>query len=317
MKKIKFKPSRMLAAMACIVLVMLLGDATMRTFVTADLESIVVNQGRFLQAKDGITSTVIGYDAESEISTVPVGIADAGYSQKTVTAEDIFRGLLVPAADDKPILAGNDETAVNLSDYKNECYSVSDDSLMLNAEAISALNGMMQGYVEFSALTNFMVYGTNSTYDGADSPCPRKYADSASGNTIDVAIIGYGTVMTYDGMDTEGWVVQNCTSYGYIVRYPEEKANVTSEDYCPWHLRYVGQPHALIMNANNMCLEEYVKYVKGYTFDNPLQSSVGEDLYEIYGVPSMGDVTYINVPSDGDIDISGDGESGYIVTVKK
>ena len=58
------------------------------------------------------------------------------------------------------------------------------------------------------------------------------------------------------------WLNQNAENYGFILRYPEEKANITGIEYEPWHWRYVGKENAVRMNNLNMCLEEYIEYLE-------------------------------------------------------
>ncbi len=55
------------------------------------------------------------------------------------------------------------------------------------------------------------------------------------------------------------WLAENCWEYGFIIRYTEEKQPITGINAEPWHIRYVGQPHARIMHENNWCLEEYIE----------------------------------------------------------
>ncbi len=54
------------------------------------------------------------------------------------------------------------------------------------------------------------------------------------------------------------WLAQHCWEYGFIIRYPLEKENITGFSYEPWHVRYVGTQHSLIMRDENLCLEEYI-----------------------------------------------------------
>ncbi len=49
-----------------------------------------------------------------------------------------------------------------------------------------------------------------------------------------------------------------CGEYGFIIRYPEAKEEVTGIRYEPWHVRYVGLPHAKIIMDAGLCLEEYI-----------------------------------------------------------
>ena len=52
------------------------------------------------------------------------------------------------------------------------------------------------------------------------------------------------------------WLKENAHKYGFIVRYPENKEDITGYIYEPWHLRYVGS-RALFLFENNLTLEEY------------------------------------------------------------
>ena len=58
------------------------------------------------------------------------------------------------------------------------------------------------------------------------------------------------------------WLYNNCAKYGFILRYPKDKENVTKINYEPWHYRYVGEEAAKIIMDNKMCLEEYVETLK-------------------------------------------------------
>lgn len=53
------------------------------------------------------------------------------------------------------------------------------------------------------------------------------------------------------------WMAENCARFGFILRYPEDKEDVTEINYEPWHLRYVGVPVATYIMDNGLCLEEF------------------------------------------------------------
>lgn len=57
------------------------------------------------------------------------------------------------------------------------------------------------------------------------------------------------------------WLVLNAENYGFILRYPKDKVDITKVEYEPWHWRYVGVEHAKEMNKLEMCLEEYIEYL--------------------------------------------------------
>ncbi|MDE6091943.1 MAG: D-alanyl-D-alanine carboxypeptidase family protein, partial [Ruminococcus sp.] len=50
----------------------------------------------------------------------------------------------------------------------------------------------------------------------------------------------------------------NAFKYGFILRYPQNKENITGIDYEPWHYRYVGKDTALEIYNQNITLEEYL-----------------------------------------------------------
>lgn len=53
-------------------------------------------------------------------------------------------------------------------------------------------------------------------------------------------------------------VNRDCGKYGFIIRYPDKKSDVTGISYEPWHVRYVGAVHAGIMMESGLTLEEYL-----------------------------------------------------------
>ena len=53
------------------------------------------------------------------------------------------------------------------------------------------------------------------------------------------------------------WMAENCARFGFILRYPEDKEDITEINYEPWHLRYVGVEVATYIMDNGLCLEEF------------------------------------------------------------
>lgn len=58
------------------------------------------------------------------------------------------------------------------------------------------------------------------------------------------------------------WLSQHAADYGFVQRYKKEKVSITGIDNESWHYRYVGKKHAKEMERLDMCLEEYVEYLK-------------------------------------------------------
>lgn len=58
---------------------------------------------------------------------------------------------------------------------------------------------------------------------------------------------------------TQKWLMEHCWEYGFVLRYPENKKDITHIDSESWHYRYVGKEHAKRMHDTGLCLEEYVE----------------------------------------------------------
>lgn len=69
-----------------------------------------------------------------------------------------------------------------------------------------------------------------------------------------------------ENTDAQQWLMEHCWDYGFILRYPSDKASVTGIIYEPWHYRYVGREAAAEIKAAGVCLEEYLA---GQTGDVP------------------------------------------------
>ena len=62
--------------------------------------------------------------------------------------------------------------------------------------------------------------------------------------------------------DVQKWLIENSYKYGFALRYPTDKKDITMINYEPWHYRYVGVDNATYMKEHDMCLEEYIDYLK-------------------------------------------------------
>ena len=58
--------------------------------------------------------------------------------------------------------------------------------------------------------------------------------------------------------ETQQWLMEHCWEYGFILRYPNDKSDITGIIYEPWHYRYVGVEIAMEMRDSGQCLEEYL-----------------------------------------------------------
>ena len=61
-----------------------------------------------------------------------------------------------------------------------------------------------------------------------------------------------------DQNKTQQWLMEHCREYGFILRYPYDKQEITGITYEPWHYRYVGLEAAEEIMSRGICLEEYL-----------------------------------------------------------
>ncbi len=84
------------------------------------------------------------------------------------------------------------------------------------------------------------------------------------GLAFDVTIPG----KSFGSTSQAKWLAEHCWEYGFILRYTEEKKNITGFLAEPWHFRYVGTKHSLIMRDEDLCLEEYLDQYGNMTFED-------------------------------------------------
>lgn len=84
-------------------------------------------------------------------------------------------------------------------------------------------------------------------------------SEHQTGLVMDVTSEDIGFDINEDFADTEEgkWLKDHAHEYGFIIRYPEEKENITQYQYEPWHIRYVGKQAAETIYENEATLEEY------------------------------------------------------------
>lgn len=79
-----------------------------------------------------------------------------------------------------------------------------------------------------------------------------------SGLALDVYVYQYAGAGFADSKAGR-FVNAHCHEYGFIIRYPMGKEKITGFPFEPWHIRYVGQPHARYITLNRLTLEEYLE----------------------------------------------------------
>lgn len=136
----------------------------------------------------------------------------------------------------------------------------------LDNDLIAALDHMRSdsGY-EMSVISGYRSYETQKKVftswckkDGAElagtySARPG-HSEHQSGFAIDITNI----YKTYGDTDEGRWIAERCHEYGFIIRYPLGKEDVTGYMYEPWHLRYLGRSTARLVHFSGLTLEEFL-----------------------------------------------------------
>lgn len=314
-KRDKLRASRVFIAMGIIVVTLFGADGLRRGLESQKPYNLKV-QGVFrdnYNCEEPSTGNSLSYNAADPFG----GVENTAFSECELSKEDVSKGLLAIYTESKPAKESDQTAMVKLIDRKNEYYTLCEEDISLNADAANALNTMMEDYQNETSLADFIVYGTTETYTGDYSYCPKEFSESMSGYCIDLALNAGGTVLSYDGCDAEGWIVENCWRYGFIVRCPDGKKEKTGNEYCPWHLRYVGDINAAIMKQKGLCLEEYVDFLEQYTLEEPYSFSFNNTAYQIYTVSGNEDKIVTRTPISGNYEISGDNRKSFIITALK
>ena len=126
---------------------------------------------------------------------------------------------------------------------------------------------LASGYRSYeSQVDNFnRVCANNGVSDGKNASgyyitMPAGCSEHQSGLCCDITDRWYGT-KTADALRDNPlsvWMAEHCQEYGFILRFPEGKEDITKVMYEPWHFRYVGVDAATYIMANNLTLEEFV-----------------------------------------------------------
>ena len=142
--------------------------------------------------------------------------------------------------------------------------------MMRDAEAAGNSVWVCSGYRDYA--TQYLIYWNHIaeyTQEGmteeeahAKTRLAVNYPGSSehqSGLSVDI--------LEYSGQDMEPyictedlmvWLDEHCAEYGFIIRYPEGKTDITGVEYEPWHLRYVGREAASYIMEHDLCLEEFL-----------------------------------------------------------
>ena len=79
------------------------------------------------------------------------------------------------------------------------------------------------------------------------------------GLAVDIVDINYQLLdENQESTAVQQWLISHCMEFGFILRYPTAKSEITGVGYEPWHYRYVGLEAAKEISEQGICLEEYL-----------------------------------------------------------
>lgn len=284
---------------------------------------------------------IIKYNNQSVISLPNVTtLSQSDFTTVEIDNSKIYEGPLVLVNNYYDCkLDGEDLVSVleYAEEKDNDKYLVSDYDVKVNSSIIDSLDSMLSDFHDIHNDNNIMVasaYRSKSLQEELYTEEQQKedsssandelvavpgYSEHQSGYAVDFSIrVGDGEYIEYNNQDNYKWILDNCSVYGFILRYPENKVDITEIGYETWHYRYVGTPHASYIMQNDLCLEEYISLVNSHPQDNPLYvTDLSLTNWMIYYVPSSGgEQTDVIVPIENDYQVCGNNSDGFIVAVK-
>lgn len=238
--------------------------------------------------------------------------------QKEIAEEQIYQGNLLLVNIEYPVHPESIKSdVINLSTHNeltkgygllnSEIY-LSEDIARKFSEMISAAE--KEGVRNFTITSGFRGFEEQSVlYQemGSDYALPAGNSEHNLGLSLDVG----STQMKMADAPEGKWIEENAWKYGFILRYPKDKTDVTGIQYEPWHIRYVGLPHSAIMKEKNFAFEEYLDYLKE---EKHISASINGEKYSITYY-SISQSRMINVPDNKYFEISGNNMDGVIMTV--
>lgn len=113
------------------------------------------------------------------------------------------------------------------------------------------------------ALRNAGYSEENAKTEAARWVAPPGTSEHHTGLAMDVVSSDYFNYYAdleheFENFDEFSWLYEHCADYGFILRFPKDKQDITGITYEPWHYRYVGIENAKKIMDEKICLEEYL-----------------------------------------------------------
>ncbi len=238
-------------------------------------------------------------------------------SIKVVTQDQVYQGDLLLVNRQYPVHEDSVKSdIVTLFDQKDlvQGYGLLDTSIRLSESVAHKFNKMIKA-AEKDGVNHFLISSGYRDFDeqeqlyeekGSDYALPAQYSEHNLGLSLDI-----GSSQSEMSKAPEGkWLEDNSWKYGFILRYPKDKTEITGIKYEPWHFRYVGLPHSAIIHEKGIVLEQYLDLLKK---NSEISTVVDGKTYTVNYYPVSG-YTSIKIPKKGQYKTSGDNMDGVIVT---
>ena len=251
--------------------------------------------------------------------------------------KDKFSGNLILVNNQHEYFSSENENLVSIMEKNDETersfFTSVDYTYTILEPVYEPMAQMIEDFYEIYENDTLIIYGSYRTKDFQQQLYDNFTASQSDDEAPIVAMPGFSEHETgyafdfseiinydYQGTGDFEWLNTNCYKYGFIIRYAEDKENITEYRYEPWHFRYVGIPHATFMTRNNICFEEYINLLRmKYPYEGEHLQLTDDDgaNYEIYFVASddSSEITNVPVPTGVRYDISGNNVDGFIITV--
>lgn len=228
--------------------------------------------------------------------------------------------------------------AKNLVELSSSKIKLSSSKAILNNVVRDALYGMLDaakkdnitGYVSNSTVRSIEVQNylyqnrlninkKNKVKDPERETLKRVakpgISEHHTGLSMDILSTNGNSATTFGKTEQSKWLNENCYKYGFIIRYPKDKQEITETMYEPWHIRYVGLPHSMIMKKENMCFEEYINYLRE---NKVIVYELNNEKYSITYINLDEDSSKLNVINHklSEAEISKVVENQYVLTTK-
>lgn len=194
-------------------------------------------------------------------------------------------------------------SVTTLHDKALPLYHVEDVTLSVQSHVVEPLNSWLGAFVGETGNREVLV---NKGYQTEDPDMPEYHTGLA------VELDTYHIATSMDDDEIYEQLADSAWEYGFVRRWAEEKAELTGVTGRNWQFRYVGIPHSVVMAEEELCLEEYLEYIREYTFEEgPLEIEYQDQEYEIYFCEGL----EVTVPVNRKYTVSGNNVDGFIVTV--